>query len=162
VGNSRIGVKFGERGYEESDVGSCKDSEMVERAGEFLVKLEVAEFVIESGHFEFHDFLKGSGNRFGIRYVVLCEKTIDVYRLRDRESMLWIVVCDVDAEEASDFAFVDNFDFMHEFGNDRVASRDRRAADEDVVDIDTHDDISTDVNAWVSFQSSESHTYNHL
>jgi len=135
---------------------------MIERVGEFLAELEVAEFIIGSDHFEFRAFLKGSGSRFGVKHVVLCEEMIDVSRLRDRESMLEIVACNIDTEEASDFAFIDNFDFIREFGNDRVAGGDRGAADEDVIYIDTHDDVFTDENAWVSFQSSESYTYNHL
>ena len=43
-----IGVRLGEFGYGKSDIGSCEDSEMIERAREFLVHLEVAECIIRS------------------------------------------------------------------------------------------------------------------
>jgi len=55
-----VGVKLGEFGYGKSDIGSCKDSEMIERACEVLVHLEVAECIIGSGRFEFRALFEGS------------------------------------------------------------------------------------------------------
>ena len=35
-------------------------------------------------------------------------------------------------------------------------------AGEDIVDVDAYDEISTDVDAWIGFESSKSHAYNNL
>ena len=76
--------------------------------------------------------------------------------------MLGIVASDADAKEASDFAFVDHFDFLCKFRDDRIAGGNGLTADEDIVDVDAHDDVSTDVNAWIGFKSLKSHAYNDL
>ena len=66
----RIGVKLGEFGDGKRDVGSREDSEMIKRACEFLIHLEVAECIIGSGRFEFRALFEGSRCRFGVRHVV--------------------------------------------------------------------------------------------
>ena len=83
--------------------------------------------------------------------------------------MLGIVASDADTKKTSDFAFVDNFDLLREFGDEGVAGEgegvageDGEAAGEDIVDVDAYDDISTDVDAWIRFECSKSHAYNNL
>jgi len=76
--------------------------------------------------------------------------------------MLGIVASDADTKKTSDFAFVDNFDFLCEFRDEGVAGGDGDTAGEDIVDVDTYDDISTDVDAWIGFESLKSHAYNNL
>ena len=44
-----------------------------------------------------------------------------ISRLTNRDSMLGIIASDADAEKASDFAFIDNFDFLCKFREDRIA-----------------------------------------
>ena len=68
--------------------------------------------------------------------------------------MLGIVASDADAKKTSDFAFVDNFDLLREFRDEGVVW-DGDTAGEDIVDVDTYDDISTDVDAWIGFESSK-------
>ena len=66
----RIGVKLGEFGDGKCDIGSCEDREVIERAGEFLIHLEVAERIILRCRMEFCAFFEGSRCRFGVRHVV--------------------------------------------------------------------------------------------
>ena len=76
--------------------------------------------------------------------------------------MLRIIASDVDAKKTSDFAFVDNFDLFREFGDEGVAGGDGETAGKDIVDVDAYDDISTDVDTRIGFESSKSHAYNNL
>ena len=76
--------------------------------------------------------------------------------------MLGIVASDADTKETSDFAFVDNFEFLRKFRDNGIAGGDGDTADEDIVDIDAEDDISTNVDAWIGFECLKSHAYNNL
>jgi hypothetical protein len=76
--------------------------------------------------------------------------------------MLRIIASDTDTKKASDFAFVDNFDLLREFGDEGVAGGDIETAGEDIVDVDAYDEVSTDVDARIGFESSKSHAYNNL
>jgi len=55
-----IGVKLGEFGDGERDIGSCVDREMIERASKFLVEFEVSEHIILGRGCELGAFLEGS------------------------------------------------------------------------------------------------------
>ena len=66
----RIGVKLGEFGDGKRDIGSREDGEMIERAGEFLILLEVAECIILGCQLEFCALFERSRCRFGVRHVV--------------------------------------------------------------------------------------------
>ena len=59
VCSHRIGVKLGEFGYGKSDIGLCEDCEMIERACEFLIHFDIAEYIIGCGRHEFRAFSKG-------------------------------------------------------------------------------------------------------
>ena len=87
---------------------------------------------------------------------------INISRLTDRESMLGIIASDADIKKTSDFAFIDHFDFLCQFRDDQIAEWNGETADEDIIDIDIHDDISTDIDAWIDFESLKSHIYNDL
>ena len=76
--------------------------------------------------------------------------------------MLGIVASDIDTKKTSDFAFIDNFDFLGEFRDEGVAGGDGDTAGEDIVNVDAYNDISTDVDTWIGFESSKSHAYNNL
>ena len=82
--------------------------------------------------------------------------------LTDRDGMLGIVASDIDTKKTSDFAFIDNFDFLGEFRDEGVAGGDGDTAGEDIVNVDAYNDISTDVDTWIGFESSKSHAYNNL
>ena len=76
--------------------------------------------------------------------------------------VLGVVICDVDIEKVSDLAFIDNFDFSRKLRDNRIARGVGDTADEDIVNIDTHDDVSIDVYARVCFESLKPYTYNNL
>jgi hypothetical protein len=74
----------------------------------------------------------------------------------------WIIASDADTKKTSDFAFVDNFDLLREFRDEGVAGEGGETAGEDIVDVDAYDDISTDVDPRIGFESSKSYAYNNL
>ena len=76
--------------------------------------------------------------------------------------MLGLVASDANTKKASDFAFIDNFNFLCKFRDDRIVKGDKETADVNIVDIDTYYEISMDVDVWISFKSLKSHTYNDL
>ena len=88
---------------------------------------------------------------------------IDVLKLTDRDGMLTIIASDADAEEAVDFSFVDDFNFLCEFKNNRIAWGESQAADnKDIIDGDAHNNIFTDVDIHVHFKGLKPHAYNNF
>ena len=87
---------------------------------------------------------------------------IDISEVTDWYSMLGIISHDADSEKTFDFTFIDHFDFLCKFRDDRIAGGFGETADEDIVDVNAHDYISSDVNAWIGFESLKSHTYNNF
>ena len=64
--------------------------------------------------------------------------------------MFSIISDDIESKEASDFTFIEHFDFVSEFSDHCIVSFDRRSGNEDMVDIlDRQDNVSTNVYAGI-------------